>query len=235
MARKCSEGSKDPSSIVAPPWLAALACLVMFLWSGAGVAKVEDAVSATDGCSDAALRSAESATSLRSFADRCKQRPQIAINALAKLNALPLPAPTVRFSPQTQGEQPDATVQREQQTLQATIYFGIGETFPTEDGLAALATLVEQVNQFHGQVKSVSILGGADAAEGATLLGRSLAQGRAELLRRYMTAAGMRKVLIVAIGTTAVGDLTSNSVAAQDRIGHIVVVIERRAAHRRMH
>jgi len=155
MARKCSEGGKDPSPVVDPRWLDALVCLVMLLRPSAG-AKVEDVVSSTDGYSDAALQRAESAASLRSLADHRKERPEIAINALVKLNALPLPPQTVRVSRATQGEQwPDTTAQREQRTLEATIPFGIGETFPT-DGNRQHWQRWGQVNQFHGQVRSVS-------------------------------------------------------------------------------
>jgi len=115
---------------------------------------------------------------------------------------------------------------REQAQLEATVYFGTSETYPTEDGFEALAQLIATVNSTEAVIHSVAILGGVDSAEADTSLARDLARGRAEVLHRYLVAAGIPKGIVrIAIRPTVNGPLTAPK--ATDRLGRLVLIVER--------
>ena len=174
-------------------------------------------------CQEATIDRINTADALRSLADKCKAVTLVAIKALNKLNTLPLPtAPTVisprgNYAAQTQWEQSELT---------ATLFFGLGETYPTDEGFEALARLIRTVNKTEAVIRSVAILGSVDAAEADTPLSRGLARGRAEILYRYLVAAGIsRSIIRVVIQPTADG--LPESPKATDRSALVTLIVER--------
>ncbi|MGY4831832.1 hypothetical protein ACVNIS_24880 (plasmid) [Sphaerotilaceae bacterium SBD11-9] len=157
----------------------------------AATAKVSQPVQSSPiECRDAAVESAATPAELRALVDACRASSHVAMAALAKLNTTELPVPTERLAPAAAGNADQGV------TLQANLYFGTGETYPTEEGFAALAALVKRLNALGAAVDGVVILGTVDAREAATPLARDIARGRAEAARRYLVAAGFQSSLV---------------------------------------
>lgn len=212
--------------VAANPLFVSVALAIgLVVWAMPLTAKVDPGPPGSGGgqCQEAAVDRTSSAEDLRSLADVCRANPLVAIKALGKLNALPLPnGPRIV---QRASTVPSRTV-REQAQLEATVYFGTSETYPKEDGFEALAQLITTVNSTEAVIQSVAILGGVDSAEADTSLARDLARGRAEVLHRYVLAAGIpRGIVRVAIRPTVDGPLTSPKAA--DRLGRLVLIVER--------
>lgn len=182
-------------------------------------------------CSKSAVDHTNSAGALRNLVDNCKRQTDVALSALTKLNALPLPVERItKLQPEPSHSQKKAEGASSAATTVAhasyevAVYFGTGESFPPEEGLAAMAQLIERVNTSGGRVKSVAIVGMVDAAEAGTAMARPLARGRAEILHRYLVAAGVAKERIqAAIKTRPSG---SASPTPSDRAAHVVMIVE---------
>lgn len=172
-------------------------------------------------CSVTAVNLAKQPVELRSLIDQCKAVPEIAVLALSKLNMLPLPAiPRIaKFS------LPSDQV-RELMNMELSIFFGLGEAYPTDEGFAAMSEMVRSINTSRGVIKRVAILGGVDAVEAGSALARSVATDRAKVLERYLRGAGVERSLIsTTIRLTAAG--SSDTPVQDDRVAYLVIVFER--------
>lgn len=179
---------------------------------------------AASSCSRSAVDLATTPTSLRSLADLCRDLPDLAILAVAKLNALPSPKPATALV--MRRTVPPAVTPVATMSADIAIFFGVGESYPTEEGIAALRRFVEELNAGRAVVKSVFVLGTVDAAEADTQLGRPLAKGRAAILHDYLVAAGVDKSLITVAIRTAPADGAGRSAAVPaDRMARAVVVL----------
>ncbi|WOB11178.1 hypothetical protein [Piscinibacter gummiphilus] len=175
-------------------------------------------------CTRDAVELAKTPGTLRRVADSCRDFPDLAILAVSKLNGLPPPKP---LSALNKG-QLKAGAFGESHSADIAIFFGVGESYPTDEGLHALRTFIDQLNAGGGVVKSVFVLGSADAAEADTQLGRPLATRRAAVLHDYLVAAGVEKQAItVAIAT---GRGTEGRPSPADRMAKAVVVLQKQAA-----
>lgn len=178
---------------------------------------------AATSCSRSAVELATSPASLRALADLCRDLPDLAILAVSKLNALPSPKPATALIRRAalSAATPAATM-----SADIAIFFGVGESYPTEEGIAALRRFVEELNAGKAVVKSVFVLGSVDAAEADTQLGRPLAKGRAAILHDYLVAAGVDKGLItVAIRTGSADGAGRSAAVPADRMARAVVVL----------
>ena len=186
-------------------------------------AKVEQQEDQGSSCSLAKVETTYGAGALRRLVDDCKDRADVALKALAKLNALPLPVDKViQLEPGKSGTGAQSGLV-EHASFEISVFFGTGESYPTEDGLGAMSELVTRVNATHGAVKSVAIVGSVDAAEAETSLARSLARGRAEILHRYLVAAGVDKGRIQAAIKTRPSRMAT---APADRAAHVAIIVE---------
>ena len=193
-----------------------------FCCMGSSHAKVDAELNEV--CREGTVDRLGTAEALRALLDQCKSNTQVSIKALGKLNALPLPSGPRITTPKDDGA-PGAV--REQVQLEATIYFATGEAYPTDEGFEALSRLIERVNLTEATIESVSVLGGVDGAEAETALARGLALGRAEVLHRYMVAAGaQRSQIAVAIRTKPVSG--SASPQGTERSARVILIVVRR-------
>lgn len=158
--------------------------------------------------------------------DQCRERTEVFIKALEKLNALPLQAGRVRKLERPSVEAVDAAaagVAREHAVLEVTVYFSTGEAYPTDEGLDAMSELVRRINASGGAVKVVTVVGSVDVAEAEVGFARGLARGRAEIVHRYFLMAGVEKARMQA----AIKVKPANaSVVPADRFAHAVVIVE---------
>lgn len=138
-------------------------------------------------CSTTQVNRTEGAWALRALIDRCKETPSIAMNALAKLNMSPLPEPPRLKTAVAKVDVAGAEIF----AIEAVVYFGTGETYPSDDGLQRLAALIAHINDSASTVENIVVVGGVDATEAASPIARDIARGRAESVRRYFLAAGV--------------------------------------------
>lgn len=173
----------------------ALAAAITGSSSTTALAKVEAgrAELAPTECTSETVDRAGGPNALRAVIEACKASTHVALAALTKLNSTAMPAPAERWQQPTppSAEQPVETV-----TLQANLYFATGETYPTDEGMKTLASLVKQLNTTGAAIDGVVILGTVDAAEAATPIARDIARGRAEAVRAYLLAAGLQPSLV---------------------------------------
>ena len=198
-------------------------CLIGLTAAPLTLAKVEQQEDQGLTCSPAKVDATYGAGALRRLVDDCKDRAEVALQALAKLNALPLPVDKVnQLEPRKSGDSTQSGAV-EHASFEIAVFFGTGESYPTEDGLGAMSELVKRVNATRGAVKSVAIVGSVDATEAETSLARGLARGRAEILHRYLVAAGVDKTRIQAAIKTRPSRLAP---ARADRAAHVVIIVE---------
>ena len=179
-------------------------------------------------CRVEAVSQASLARDLRALIDQCKTLPAVAMEAITKLNSLPKPQvphlPTdVRLA---QHQVWEST------SLAYGIYFGTIETYPTDETFDGLREFIESLVVSHAVIESATIVGSIDSAEAATGLARYLARGRAEVLRRYLAAAGVDAAsVLVAIRASVVG--TSPSGRSADRSAQLIIKVKWPAEPRR--
>lgn len=224
----CRRGGEqsDGRRISAATLLGALALLVIAPQLEAEAApSPAESLASRAACSRMAVDSATTPGSLRKLADQCRDFPDLAILAVSKLNALPSPKPSMFL---TRSKGADAMQHGVSVSADIAIFFGVGESYPTDEGISALRRFIEELNAGGAVVKSVFVLGSVDAAEADTQLGRPLARGRAAMLHDYLVAAGIDKKLItVAIRTGPGPGATVGSTTPADRMAKAIVVLEK--------
>ena len=203
-----------------------LSAVVVALVAAPVAAVLEPAPSIPAPCSFSSVARAHTPASLRQLIDTCKTHPEVALEALGKLNSSAIPANLVARLRSSTGKARERSAGAEQEathvSLEAAIYFESGESFPTDDGFQAMSELVEQVNSTGGSVKSVALVGTVDSLEAETALARSLARGRAGVVHRYLVAAGVDRSLIRAGINIRPGSAT---VLPSDRAAYAVLIV----------
>ena len=203
-----------------------LSAVVVALVAAPVAAVLEPAPSIPAPCSFSSVARAHTPASLRRLIDTCKTHPEVALEALGKLNSSAIPANLVARLRSSTGKARERSAGAEQEathvSLEAAIYFESGESFPTDDGFQAMSELVEQVNSTGGSVKSVALVGTVDSLEAETALARSLARGRAGVVHRYLVAAGVDRSLIRAGINIRPGSAT---VLPSDRAAYAVLIV----------
>ena len=204
-----------------------LSAVVVALVAAPVAAVLEPAPSIPAPCSFSSVARAHTPASLRQLIDTCKTHPEVALEALGKLNSSAIPANLVARLRSSTGKARERSAGAEQEathvSLEAAIYFESGESFPTDDGFQAMSELVEQVNSTGGSVKSVALVGTVDSLEAETALARSLARGRAGVVHRYLVAAGVDRSLIRAGINIRPGSAT---VLPSDRAAYAVLIVQ---------
>lgn len=145
------------------------------------------------------------------------------MDALVKLNMSPLPQPP-RLTTVAKADGAGSEVVG----IESVVYFGTGETYPSDDGLQQLAELIARINESGSTVQSIVVVGGVDATEAASPIARDIARGRAETIRRYFLTAGVEaaavRVALRGPGTPSAGPTAAT---AAERVAVVALVVRR--------
>ena len=181
-------------------------------------------------CVESRIELSTSPRQLRSAADRCEAR--LRVVAVGRLNTLPLPRlPSIQTpASNLAGE---ASKQLESldglATIEALVTFGVGETYPPDEGLSSLASLIETTNGKGLPLVAVTLLSHVDENEGATDLARPIATGRLHVVNRALRGSGLPAVvgITAAIAKGGQGGLSAES-DAKARAVRVVFVLDGR-------
>jgi hypothetical protein len=173
-------------------------------------------------CSETELALSISPASLREIIADCGAT-EISLKALIKLNNSELK--NVPQLNSVASNQRGVKKRRSVKTTSFMLYFATGETFPTDQSLNDMGTLIHQINRDSKSVVSVKILSTVDSAEADTPLALSIANGRANTIKKYFELAGIHPS-DVGIRAVSVNSSPTTQIRSKDRAALVELFIQ---------